>query len=209
MGPQDAILDYLKRRDSAPVAELAEMLGVTRVGARQHLQAMESAGLVSQVMAEPEGRGRPAALWSLTPAADARFADRHGDLTVDLIQSIRSVVGQEGLERVLAERAGRQRAAYLAKVGETPVAIRASKLARIRSSEGYMVEVSSAEDGSFLLVEHHCPVCEAAKTCETLCAGELATFETVFDGVATVERETHLMAGDRRCTYRITPTAGS
>ena len=204
-GPQDIILAYLKRRDSATVADLAERLGVTTVGARQHLQAMEEAGLVAKVVAAPEGRGRPAALWSLTLAANSRFDDRHSDLTVDLIESIRSVVGEDGLEKVLAERAGRQREAYVSEIGETPVAIRAASLAKIRSAEGYMADVLTEDDGSFLLVEHHCPVCDVAKICQGLCQGELETFEAVFDGVASVERETHLMDGDRRCTYRITP----
>jgi predicted ArsR family transcriptional regulator len=34
----------------------------------------------------------------------------------------------------------------------------------LRTEEGYMAEFEAEPDGSFLLIENHCPICAAAKT---------------------------------------------
>ena len=207
--PKRFLLDHLKRNESVAVSELAEVLGVTTVAVRQHLEQLEASGLVERVAvtkpAGERGRGRPAAAWSLTAMAIDLFPDRHADLTIELIASIREAVGQEGLDQVLAKRSTRQQAAYAKVLGETPVKIRASSLAKVRSDEGYMAEVLDEGDRGLVLVEHHCPICDAAAECQGLCRDELETFQQLFSGVATVERESHLLSGDSRCTYRIQP----
>lgn len=207
--PKRALLDYLKRCDRATVAELANELGVTTVAIRQHLDSLAVTGLVIRTSAQlpgDQGRGRPPATWALAAKADQGYANRHSDLTVDLLRSIREAVGEDGLQAVLAKRAERQKAVYAEAIGETPVAIRASSLAKIRSDEGYMAEVLPTNTDDLLLVEHHCPICAAATECQGLCDEELETFQSLFVGAAVVTRETHLLGGDRRCTYRISPT---
>ena len=207
--PKRLLLDHLKRHDSVTVSVLAQVLAVTTVAIRQHLEQLEASGLVKRVAVEKpsgeRGRGRPAAAWSLTAMAIDLFPDRHADLTIELIASIREAVGQEGLDQVLAQRSTRQRAAYAKTLGETPVKIRAKALSKIRSDEGYMAEVVDEGDLGLVLVEHHCPICDAAAECQGLCRDELETFQELFLGVAIVERESHLLSGDSRCTYRIQP----
>ena len=58
---------------------------------------------------------------------------------------------------------------------------------------------------SLVLVEHHCPICVAAATCQGLCRTELEVFQATLGEDALVEREQHLLSGDQRCAYRITP----
>ena len=53
----------------------------------------------------PSGRGRPPVRWQLTPLAGELFPDRHADLTVELIGSIREALGDDGLDKVLEARA--------------------------------------------------------------------------------------------------------
>lgn len=206
--PKRVVLDHLKRSDTATTASLAKVLGVTSVAVRQHLEQLESSGLVERLApAKPQGRGRPAVAWCLTDMAADMFPDRHVDLTLDLIASIRDAVGEDGLDKVLASRAERQRAAYTAEIGETPVSIRASSLAGVRTAEGYMAEVIDEGDNGLLLIEHHCPICSAAQECQGICRDELETFQHVFAGVANVEREQHLLSGNSRCAYRIRPNS--
>jgi predicted ArsR family transcriptional regulator len=130
------------------------------------------------------------------------FTDRHADLSVDLIESIRTTLGDDALDVVLAARAERQTEQYRTAVGQGPVAVKVRRLAEQRSVEGYDAEVRV--DGSDLvLVEHHCPICVAATSCQGLCRTELEVFRaTLGDGVR-VEREQHLLGGDQRCAYRI------
>jgi predicted ArsR family transcriptional regulator len=53
------------------------------------------------------------------------------------------------------------------------------------------------------LVENHCPICVAAAACTNLCAGELHVFQAVLGEDVAVERTDHILAGARRCAYRI------
>ena len=66
-----------------------------------------------------------------------------------------------------------------------------------------MAEVRDADDGSFLLIEHHCPICDAAQSCQAFCSTELELFEDALGPGATVEREEHLLSGGARCVYRV------
>jgi predicted ArsR family transcriptional regulator len=55
----------------------------------------------------------------------------------------------------------------------------------------------------WLLIEDHCPICVAAQACQGFCRAELELFREVLGTDAQVVREQHLLAGARRCVYRI------
>jgi predicted ArsR family transcriptional regulator len=199
------ILDRLKRADTLTAPEVAADFDLTDTAIRQHLEALEQAGLVERTSAPPQGRGRPPVRWRLTALANDLFPDRHADLTVDLISAIREAVGEEGLDRVVANRMERQLAAYrrtLPDPERTSVKVRVRRLAELRSAEGYLAE-AIADGPDMLLVEHHCPICEAASSCQGLCRSELELFQQALGADVTVERTQHVLAGDLRCAYRI------
>jgi predicted ArsR family transcriptional regulator len=198
------IVDRLKRSE-ATASELADALGMTEAGMRQHLDALADNGLVESHARPASGRGRPPVVWTLTDLAHDLFPDRHDDLTVELITAVRNALGDKGLAKVIDARAEQQRAAYLKAVPKRgTLRDRVEALARIRSDEGYLAEVVDDPDGDgVLLVEHHCPICTAATSCPGLCGSELELFRTVMGPKVSVERTQHVLAGDRRCTYRI------
>jgi predicted ArsR family transcriptional regulator len=148
--------------------------------------------------------GRPTQLWSLTPAAQARFPDTHAALTVQLLDIIRSRLGADALESVIAAREADTRAAYETAVAAAPdLETRVAALADLRSQEGYMAAWTTEPDGSLLLVENHCPICAAATACQGFCRAELEVFRSVLGPDVTVERVEHIVAGGRRCSYTI------
>jgi predicted ArsR family transcriptional regulator len=203
------IVDRLKRVDDATAAELATGLGLTGAAIRQHLDALAANGLVVARPRPARGRGRPAAAWALTDLARELFPDRHADLTVELIGSLRRALGPEGLDAVIAERSRAQTAAYRAALPppSAPLRERAEALALVRTGEGYLAEVVDAPDGDgLLLIEHHCPICDAAKACTNLCSAELDLFREVLGPDVEVIRTQHLIQGDQRCAYRLRPT---
>ncbi|MFG0320216.1 MAG: helix-turn-helix transcriptional regulator, partial [Planctomycetota bacterium JB042] len=132
-----------------------------------------------------------------------------GDLTVELLESARAAFGDEGIERLIEVRTERQLATYAAAVpsSDAPLSRRVAALARLRDREGYLAEWSRTNDGAFLLVENHCPICIAATACQGLCAGELRLFRRTLGDDVEVERTEHLLDGARRCAYRIAPRA--
>ena len=202
-GTKRALVERLKREPGLTAAALATGLGVTEAAVRQRLDDLSDRGLVERSTREPSGRGRPPSEWRLTDLAHGLFPDRHADLTVELITSIRAAVGEDGLDRVLAERTASQLADYRRRIDpEADLAGRVRSLAEVRTSEGYMAE-TSADGEELVLVEHHCPVCEAATECQGLCRSELNLFRDALGPDAEVTREQHLLSGDARCTYRI------
>ncbi len=197
------IVDALKRR-ALTGPELADRFGLTPEAVRQHLVELADHGLVRSSPRAAAGAGRPPVEWSMTDLAIDLFPDRHADLTVSLIDSIRSTVGEEGLEAIMAARTAQQVDDYRARLAD--VADPLDALAGVRSDEGYMAEVVDADDGrGRLLIEHHCPVCDAARACQGLCRSELELFRTVLGSTVTVTREQHLLSGDERCVYRVQP----
>jgi predicted ArsR family transcriptional regulator len=202
-GAKRRLVERLKRVETASAGELATEFGLTDTAVRQHLESLQTMGLVRKLDGSAAGRGRPAARWQLTSAAWEAFADRHADLSVDIIESIRSSLGEDALDAVIAARADRQTQTYRRAVGSGSVAVKVRRLAEVRSAEGYDAEVR-VDGADLVLVEHHCPICTAATTCQGLCRSELEVFRTTLGDRVRVEREQHLLSGDQRCAYRIT-----
>jgi predicted ArsR family transcriptional regulator len=200
----DRLLVLLKTRGPQTAADLGKATGVTAEAARQQLGRLAADGLVVAT-AEPRGVGRPAQVWALTEAGNARFPDAHAELTAQLIGAIRTQLGEDVLDRLIASRANESKAAYAAALaGAAGLGERVARLAEARTREGYMAEAQAEGDG-YLLVENHCPICVAAKTCQGFCRAELDTFRAVLGPEASVERTEHIVAGDRRCAYRVSP----
>ncbi len=197
------LLERLQRVDTATAGELAVELDLTDTAVRQHLESLQATGLVLRIDGVASGRGRPAARWRLAERAAEVFADRHADLTVDLLASIRDALGDEAIEAVVAARARRQVAQYQRVIGEGPVAVRVQRLADRRSAEGYEADVRVDGD-DLILTEHHCPVRSAAGACGELCRSEVEVFAGSLGVDVHVHREQHLLSGDQRCAYRIT-----
>ncbi len=200
---KDRILHLLKMQGAQTATAIAEQVQVSPMAIRQHLQTLQAERWVTY---EEERRplGRPVKLWQLTKQAGDRFPNSHADLMVDLLKSVESVFGDAGLDRLVAERSQRQVQTYRAKVAETATwQQRVWAIAQLRTQEGYMAEVIELPEGDLLLVENHCPIYAAAQTCQKLCGAELEVFRAVLGKEVTVERVEHILAGDRRCAYRV------
>jgi predicted ArsR family transcriptional regulator len=198
----DRLLVLLKTRGRSSAGELAQELAITGEAVRQQLVRLQADGLV-EASSETRGVGRPTQLWQLTAAANSRFPDNHAELTAQLIETIRSTLGEPALNKVIAAREKvLQRDYKVALEGTRTLKERVERLASIRSSEGYMAEWR-AEGTGFRLIENHCPICTATAACMNLCDAELKLFRSVLGPDVSVSREEHIFSGARRCAYRI------
>lgn len=201
---QDKILYQIKRLGPQTARELAHLLNVTTMGIRQHLAQLEQDGLVEAMPEETRGRGRPVRRWKLTGSGHRRFPDAHAQVTRDIIVSVRDLLGEAAMDKIIDRRTRETLAHYQAEMADlTGIEDRLDKLSELRNREGYMAEWT-ADGDSWLFIEHHCPICIAASHCQGFCRSELEVFQQLLAGTATVNREDHLLHGARRCTYRIT-----
>ncbi len=196
------IVKLLKTEGAMDSASLAARLQVTAMAVRQHLYALQQEKLVS-AEERPVPLGRPAKFWKLTKDADRLFPDAYAELNAALMTSVQDAFGPEGMARLLDARVARQRAEYGERItASAPLGKKVQQLAKIRADEGYMAEVKR-DGAAFLLIENHCPICAAATVCQGFCASELDLFRSALGPGVAVERSEHIVAGDRRCVYRI------
>ena len=201
--PADRILFLLKTRGPAETLALAVTLGVSRQTTLQQLERLVAEGLISHAD-ERRGVGRPRRIWSLTLAAQARFSDTHAQLTVEMLDAVRAEFGDGGVDRLIARREAVTTQSYAQALAPLQsLAARVARLTELRTAEGYMADCSPDPGGGFLLVENHCPICAAAAACQGFCRAELQVFRDVRGPDVTVERTDHILAGARRCAYRI------
>ena len=204
MKTTDKIIQLLKLHGPLTAKTLAEELALTTMGVRQHLQALEEAGDVD-IEDRVEGRGRPTRYWGLTEQSRTHFADRHSELSLQLIDSVKMIFGDQGLDKLIEHREQTAMQQYRSAMqGMTDITSRLTKLVELRTLEGYMATQEQA-DGVFWLLENHCPICSAATKCQNFCSSELQQFQQLFADIATVSREEHIIDGARRCAYRIAP----
>jgi predicted ArsR family transcriptional regulator len=204
LAPPDRLLFLLKTRGPQTAADLGSRLQITPEAARQQLLRLSDEGMVC-AKSEVRGVGRPAQVYHLAPAAQRRFPDTHAELTAQLIGEIREVLGGDALEKLIRVRETRTSKRYGALLsGEQSLPRKIARLAEIRNKEGYMATWEKEEGDSYLLIENHCPICAAASACTGFCRSEQSIFEHLLGRDVRVERIEHLLAGARRCAYRIT-----
>lgn len=205
MNTAEHTLFLLKTRGPQTAQQLAGLLNLTSMGARKQLESWQEKGLVTyeEVADKP---GRPARRWLLTEAGHARFPDRHADLTLQLIDQVRGLFGEAGLDKLIGAReaASEQQYRHHLQASHT-LPQRVAALVQARSAEGYMAEVETGDDGSMLLIENHCPICAAARQCQQFCRSELEVFQRVLGPECSVGRVEHMLNGARRCVYVIKP----
>ncbi len=204
MKTTNKIIQLLKTEGPCTAKYLADELSLTTMGIRQHMLALEASGDV-EFEDRKAARGRPTRFWRLTEKANRYFDDRHEELTLQMIESVRNVFGDDGLEQLIQHREQESMKLYQSVLSDCKsLKSKLDALARLRSEEGYMAKVMEDESGLWL-IEDHCPICAAATQCQNFCRSELSMFRSLLADVASVKREEHIVKGARRCAYRIKP----
>ncbi|WP_340238424.1 helix-turn-helix transcriptional regulator [Emticicia soli] len=198
----DRILIFLKMRGEATASLVAHELSITKEGARLHLLKLLEQGLVISV-SKSEGVGRPTAYYALSEQGLAKFPDTHADVTVQLLKSIKNLLGENALDLLIHDREKQTYQRYAdALEGKNKIEERLETISKVRSEEGYMAEWK-AENGTYLLIENHCPICAAATECQGFCRAELKNFRQLIGEKYEVERVQHIITDGQRCVYQI------
>lgn len=204
-----AILVRLRRDGPGSPDEIAGALAASRTGVLQQLRALELAHLVEHTTVR-HGVGRPRHVYDITPDAQELFPANYDGLAAGLIEAIMAVGGDDLIEQVFAARRRQIGARIRQRIEDrvpvdAPLADRVRELAVIQDELGYLSSATIGDDGALWLSEHNCAIFEIAKGEPAACEAELALFREVLG--TDVERESHIVAGDRCCTYRIGPAA--
>jgi len=199
----DQILRFIKRNTEITAAMLAKELTLTKEGARQNLLKLVEEDLVYST-AKSEGVGRPIAYYTLSEKGMSRLPDAHAEVTVELLHSVKTLLGDNALDLLIGEREKKIYARYEKRLAPAiTLEQKLDILTQMRSDEGYMAHWEQKE-GVYFLIENHCPICAAATACQGFCRAELNNFQSLLGTAHHVERIAHLLAEDQRCIYKIT-----
>lgn len=194
------VLYAVRRRGEATVDQVADALGMSVSGARQHLAALRDADLVSDRELPSEGRGRPRLVHRVTPRGDDLFPKAYGELTNELLGFLDPDLERELFDRRRAVRIERARE----RLDGLDLADRVDELARILDEDGYLAFSRRRDDGSFDIVERNCAIATVAAAHPEACRSELDFIRTVLPD-ATVDRISHIVSGATECGYRVVP----
>ena len=194
------ILELIKRGGELPAESIADDLGITLSGARQHLLALERDGLLDH-RAVRGGPGRPKYLFALTAAGDALFPRAYAELTNELLEYVEDE-DPELLERIFERRARRrlQRARERMVGLDFPNQVRV--VAEILDEDGYLADFTRREDGAFIITEHNCAVLGVALRYRHACSSELDFLQAALPD-ADVTRIAHRINGGHVCAYLV------
>ncbi|MHC6199897.1 helix-turn-helix transcriptional regulator [Elizabethkingia miricola] len=200
--PTDKILMLLKMRGEATALVIAEELAITKEGARKHLLNLSADGFIEATV-QSGGVGRPSVSYSLTEKGMARFPDSHADITVQLLKSVKSLLGENALNLLIGDREAIVYQKYnKALTGAETLDQKLKILSQKRSEEGYMAEWKK-DDDTYYLTENHCPICAAATECQGFCRSELNNFRQLLGPEYSIERTEYILDSGKRCTYKI------
>jgi DeoR family suf operon transcriptional repressor len=202
-----AILNLLKRQGPCTAAEVAAALSLTTAAIRLQLAHLEEDGLLERTEAETpaRGRGRPSHAYHLSPAAEALFPKRYGDLTTELLGYLGGPDGEQ-VDALFEQRRQRRVDGALPRLANLSFDEQVAALTAILDEDGYLADAERLDDGSWRITEHNCAILTVAHGFSQACSSELSFIRQALPG-ARVERVAHLMDGAHVCAYVVSPPA--
>jgi DeoR family suf operon transcriptional repressor len=197
-----AVLVALKRHGVMRAGELAKELGITVVAVRRQLGRLEEDGLLTHA-SDPEGRGRPAHRYELSPLAEALFPKRYGDLTTELLGYLGGPQSAE-VSNLFEQRRRRRLQEAEARLEGRALDEQVSELTRILDEDGYLADVEPLPGGGWRITEHNCAILSVATGYRQACASELAFIRDALPA-GSVERVAHRLDGAHVCSYEVRP----
>jgi predicted ArsR family transcriptional regulator len=143
-------------------------------------------------------------VYRLTPVAETLFPKAYGELTNELLNYVADEDGTL-IEKIFVRRRDQRITnARTRLAARKTMAGKVKELARILDEDGYLAEFEALPDGTFRVTEHNCAILSVARQHPDACQSELAFIRAVLPE-ASVERISHIIAGQHHCGYQITP----
>ncbi|HMO86905.1 MAG TPA: MarR family transcriptional regulator [Lacipirellulaceae bacterium] len=173
-----AVVDFLRRRGEATVAELASHLRVTATAVRQRLSRLMECGLIDRRCDAPVGRGRPTHRYRLTPAGARSGGDSYDRLAQVLWDEVRSVADPDVRQGLLARISSRLAESYRDQLAGQTLAERMDSLAQLMSRNNLPFEREGSPTLP-VLTALACPFPDLAERDRAVCAMEKMLFSEI------------------------------
>jgi predicted ArsR family transcriptional regulator len=199
------ILEILKERDGATVAELAESLNMAPVSVRHHLDILQGDNLISVERLERKGNvGRPQQVYALTDDANEHFPDNFAALAAGLVRQLKKVLPPEQVDAAFKALAHDFAGKLQPTLVNLPTEERLERVTHFLNERGYLARWEAdevADDGSFLLHKCNCPYAGVSDEHNELCLMDQALINELMG--ESCQRIQSMARDARCCTYRV------
>lgn len=198
---QELLTLLLETKSGLTVDELAKGLAITRNAVRQHLAALENAGVVVASETRPSG-GRPQQLYVLSDKGFELFPRQYTLLAKLLVETVVHESGSTGLaERMtsMGLAVGKQLLAEQPLMNAPQERVR--KLVNLMKQLGYGARVVPTVGDITTIEADNCVFHSLARQYEEVCQFDLAIISS-FSGQA-VEHQTCMARGDNVCRFKL------
>jgi len=200
-----AILNYLKEKGQATVDELAEVLDLTSVTVRHHLDILRSEALVSEpVVRHRSSRGRPQHVFTLTEQASEHFPKNYDRLAGAMLAELKAHSPQ--LVNVIFEGVGTRLSSEASRTSvHVPWRKRLERAVQFLNERGYVARWEQTDQG-YLIHTSNCPYEALAGAHPELCQMDLVLIGNLLGVVP--QRVSRIADGATSCAYLVKePTA--
>jgi predicted ArsR family transcriptional regulator len=186
------------------VNELAEAVDINPISVRHHVTKLEAEGLI-QSEEERHGVGRPRLVYSLTSKGMEQFPQRYLQLTLRLLEHLKTNLSEEVLTEIFQDLAEGITSELTQDIDLEDLSLeeRLHLLQKVLTAEGFVVNLQE-EDGNYFLVEASCPYHHIGEEYPEICIldQELIAHFTA----TTTKRIECILDGDKQCKYLIEKT---
>ena len=195
------ILNYLKEHGPTTVDKLAEVLNLTSVTVRHHLDILRTEGLVAEpVIRHRTSRGRPQYLYALTEKASQYFPKNYDDLASKILAEIKAASTPQGVNVIFEGVASRFAAEAPRPAPGEPITNRLDRAVAFLNTRGYVAHWEATSEG-FVLHTCNCPYEALAPQNRELCGMDNALIGSLVG--AAPQCLTRVADGSSSCAYLI------
>jgi len=198
---RNRVLRSLLLNQKRTVNELAESVDINPISVRHHVTKLEAEGLIVSEE-ERHGVGRPRLIFSLTPKGMEQFPQRYLQLTMRLMDQLKSNLSEKVLGTIFKDVAEgiANELTHDINLEELSLKERLELLQEVLTAEGFMVNLEEEED-NFYIVEASCPYHHVGEDHPEICVVDqelIAHFVS-----STPKRIECILDGDKQCKYLI------
>ncbi len=198
---RERVLRTLLLNQRRTVNELAEAVDINPISVRHHVNKLEAEGLI-QSEEERHGVGRPHLVYSLTNKGMEQFPQRYLQLTLRLLQQLKTNLSEKVMGEIFQELAVGIAGELTQGVDLEDLTLheRLQLLQEVLTSEGFTVNLQEEED-NFYIVEASCPYHHVGEDYPEICVVDR---ELIAHFVSTTPQLIEcILDGDKQCKYLI------
>jgi predicted ArsR family transcriptional regulator len=193
------VLETIRTHSYITVAALAELLGISIISVRHHLNGLQAEGLV-KVELDRQPVGRPKHIYSLTEAAQRYFPNKYHVLVERLLDELKASLLPEQVEAIIERMASNVAARHGTFTPEGTLEQRLVHLVNVLGEEGFMAEIRHVDDNT-VLAALNCPYVYIGQRHPEVCRIDHAIIKSVLG--ADVQQTSCVLNGDRSCTFSV------